>query len=328
MKMNFRHVVRLASLAIAMAAVPLPSPLLAQAFPSKPIHMIIPVAPGGGVDLLGRAVGARMAETLGVPVIVENKAGANTAIGTELLAKSPPDGYTIIMASTAHATNGALMKNMPFDPVKDFTAINYVAYIPLVLEVNSSFPAKTYEDLIAAARAQPGKLSFGVGAAGAGSHLAGEMLKMQTGIDITPIIYKGNGPALVDLLGGHITRFYDIVTTSLPHVESGKLRPLAVTSAKRSALFPNVPTMSELVGKPFEVVGWYMLLAPAGTPRPVIATLNNAINLAIKHPDVGAKLSAQGVEFVGGTPQQAETFLREEVARWPQFVRSRGIKLE
>jgi tripartite-type tricarboxylate transporter receptor subunit TctC len=328
MTMTLRQLSRLATHAVVMAAALLAFPALAQKFPGKPIHMIIPVAPGGGVDLLGRAIGARMADTLGVPVIVENKAGANTVIGTELLAKSPPDGYTIIMASTAHATNGALMKNMPFDPVKDFAPINYVAYIPLVLEVNSSFPAKTYQELISAAKAQPGNLSFGVGAAGAGSHLAGEMLKAQAGIDITPIIYKGNGPALVDLLGAHITMFYDIVTTSLPHIETGKLRPLAVTSAKRSTLLPNVPTMTELVGKPFEVVGWYMLLAPAGTPKDVIATLNNAINLAIKHPDVGGRLSAQGVEFVGGSPADAEAFLKEEVDKWPKFVKAAGIQLK
>jgi tripartite-type tricarboxylate transporter receptor subunit TctC len=327
MNMSSRQLGRLASIVLVAAALLTPLPLLAQAYPSKPIHMIIPVAPGGGVDLLGRAIGARMSETLGVPVVVENKPGANTVIGTELVAKAPADGYTIVMASTAHATNGALM-HLPFEPIKDFTPIDYVAYIPLVLEVNSGFPAKTYQELIATAKAQPGQLSFGVGAAGAGSHLAGEMLKMQTGVDITPVIYKGNGPALVDLLGGHITMFYDIITTSLPHIESGKLRPLAVTSPKRSALLPNVPTMTEVVGKPFEVVGWYMLLAPAGTPRPVIATLNNAINLAIRHPDVGARLSAQGVEFVGGTPQEAEKFLKQEVERWAQFVRSRGIKLE
>lgn len=331
MKRSPPAVVRLARralLAAAATALLTPLPSLAQKFPSKPIRMIVPVAPGGGVDLLGRAIGARMAETLGVPVVVENKAGANTVIGTELLAKSPPDGYTLIMASTAHATNGAFLKNLPFDPVKDFTPINYVAYIPLVLDVNAAFPAKTYQELIAQAKAQPGKLSFGVGSAGAGSHLAGEMLRLQTGIDITPVIYKGNGPALVDILGGHISIFYDIVTTSLPHIESGKLRALAVTSAKRSALLPNVPTMTELLGKPFEVVGWYMVLAPAGTPKDVVATLNNAINAAIRHPDVGGKLSAQGVEFVGGTPQQAEAFLKEEAERWPQFVKARGLKLE
>ncbi len=328
MTTSFSPLSRLGLLAVLATAVLASASCYAQQFPSKPIRMIIPVAPGGGVDLLGRAIGARMSDTLGVMVLVENKAGANTAIGTELVAKSAADGYTIIMASTAHATNGAFLKNLPFDPVKDFAALSYVAYIPLVLDINATLPIKSYQELISAAKAQPGKLNYGVGAVGAGSHLAGAMLKIQADIDIIPITYKGNGPALIDLLGGHITMFYDIITTSLMHIQSGKLRALAVTSPKRSALLPDVPTMTELTGKSFDIVGWYMLLAPAGTPTEVIATLNAAISAAIKHPDVGEKLSAQGVEFVGGSPQQAETFLKEEVNRWPEFIRASGIKLE
>ncbi len=300
----------------------------AQKYPSRPIRIIVPVAPGGGVDLLSRAIGARMSERLGVPVVIDNKPGANMVIGTELLAKSPPDGYTIMMASTGHAINPALHAKLPYDAVRDFVAINYVCYIPLVLEVHPSVPAQSVSELIALARSQPGKLSFGIGATGAGSHLAGEMLRIDNKIDIVGVPYKGNGPALNDLLGGQISMFFDVITTSLPHIRTGKLRALAVTSAKRSALLPEVPTMIESGLAGFDVAGWYLMVAPAGTPPDIVALLNAEINDAIRHPDVGGRLASQGVEWVGGTPEQAEQFVRSEMARWSKFVKASGMKAE
>jgi tripartite-type tricarboxylate transporter receptor subunit TctC len=297
-----------------------------QKFPSRPLKIIVPVAPGGGVDLLSRAIGNRMSDKLGVPVIIENRPGGNMVIGTDLLSKAAPDGYTIMMASTGHAINPAFNPKLPYDTLKDFVAVNYVAYIPLVLAVHPSVPANSVAELIALARAQPGKLTYGIGSVGAGSHLGGEMLRINSALDIVGVQYKGNGPALNDLLGGQISMFFDVITTSLPHIRAGKLKALAVTSARRSALLPEVPTMIESGLAGFEVSGWYMVIAPVGTPADVVATLNAEINDAIRHPDVGARLSSQGVEWVGGTPAQADAFVRSEMDRWGKFVKASGMK--
>ena len=267
-----------------------------------------------------------MSERLGQQFIIENRPGGNMVIGTDLLSKAAPDGYTIMMASTGHAINPAFNPKLPYDTLKDFVAVNYVAYIPLVLAVHPSVPANSVAELIALARAQPGKLTYGIGSVGAGSHLGGEMLRINNALDIVGVQYKGNGPALNDLLGGQISMFFDVITTSLPHIRAGKLKALAVTSARRSALLPEVPTMIESGLAGFEVSGWYMVIAPVGTPADVVATLNAEINDAIRHPDVGARLSSQGVEWVGGTPAQADAFVRSEMDRWGKFVKASGMK--
>ena len=315
-----------AAAAMALAA----APAFGQAakYPNRPIKIIVPVAPGGGVDLLARSIGARMSERMGVPVVIDNRPGASMVIGTELLAKSAPDGYTIMMASTGHAINPAFNPRLPYDTIKDFAAIQYVSYIPLVLAVHPSVPANSVSELIALAKAQPGKLTFGIGATGAGSHLGGELLRLQAAIDIVGVPYKGNGPALNDLLGGQISMFFDIITTSLPHIRAGKLKALAVTSPKRSGLLPEVPTMIEAGLPGFEVSGWYMMIAPAGTPADIVGQLNAEITEAVKHPDVGARLASQGVEWVGGSPAQADAFLRSEMDRWGKFVKASGMKAE
>ena len=321
-----KRVVRLAGWAFCLAA--LSAMGQAPAYPSKPIRIIAPVPPGGGVDILARAVGQKLSEALKVPVVVENKPGASAAVGTDLLAKSPPDGYTLMMAYTAHATNPYLNPNLPYDTAKDFAAVSLVGYIPLVLVVNPSVPAGSVKELIALARAKPGQLQYASGGAGAGAHLSGELFRYLAKVDVTHIPYKGNAPALVDLLGGQVTMMFDTVNTALPHVKTGKLKLLATTTAKRSSLAPDTPTMIEEGLPGFEVSAWYAVLAPARTPREIVAKLNGEINRALSDPEMKARFAAQGVEFVGGTPEQAETFIRSESARWAEVIKATGMKAD
>ena len=321
-----RAVLRCVTVALLVAM--LPNGAMAQKFPSRPIKMIVPVPPGSGTDLIARTVGAKMSERLGVPVVIDNRPGASAAIGSDLLAKSPPDGYTIMMGYTVHATNPIFNPNLPYDTLKDFAPIAYVCYIPLVLDVHPSVPVNSVQDLIALARAKPGQLVYASGGAGAGAHLSGELFRIMTKTDITHVPYKGNAPALTDTLGGQVTMMFDIITTSLQHIRSGKLKGLAVTSPKRSSLAPELPTMIEAGLPGFEVTGWYMMLAPGGTPRDIVALLNAEVNRAIRDPDVVAKLGTQGVEFTGGTPAEAEAFLRAEMLRWGNLAKATGMKAD
>jgi tripartite-type tricarboxylate transporter receptor subunit TctC len=314
----------LARLVLAVLALAAVAPAQA-AYPDRPIKLIVPVPPGGGVDLLSRAIGAKMQQSIGQPVVIENKAGASAAIGTEALAKSPPDGYTIMMGYSAHATNPIFVPKLPYDTDKDFTAIAHVGYIPLILVVNSASPYRSVKDLVAAAKAKPGQLQFASGGAGAGAHLSGELLKSIAGVDIVHVPYKGNAPALNDLLGNQVTMMFDTITTSLPHVKSGALRALAVTSPKRSPLAPDVPTMIEEGLAGFDISAWYVMFAPAGTPKDVIARLNAEVNRAIANPDVRRTLGEQGVEFTGGTSEEADKFVHGEIERWGKIIKTRGM---
>lgn len=311
---------------LCVAGMLLAASAYAQEFPSKPIHLIVPVPPGGGVDLLSRAIGQKMSTNTGVPVIIENKPGASAAVGTEALARSAPDGYTIMMAYSAHATNPLFTPNLPYDTQKDFTPIVFVGYIPLILVTPSAGGFTSVQDIIAQARAKPGQLQYASGGAGAGAHLSGELMKYLAHIDLIHVPYKGNAPALNDVLGGHVPMMFDTITTALPHVKSGKLRALAVTSAKRSPLAPDVPTMIEAGLPNFEISAWYMVLGPKGMPPAVVQRLNGEINKAVQDPDIRAQLGSQGVDFVGGTPTEADAFLRSEIDRWAKVVKATGMR--
>jgi tripartite-type tricarboxylate transporter receptor subunit TctC len=311
-----------ASLVVAAAAL---APANAQKYPDHPIKLIVPVPPGGGVDILSRAIGSKMAQSMGQPVVVENKAGASAAIGTEALAKSPPDGYTIMMGYSAHATNPIFSSSLPYDTNRDFSAIALVGYIPLILVVNADSPYKSVQELVAAAKAKPGQLQFASGGAGAGAHLSGELLKNIAGVDIVHVPYKGNAPALNDLLGGHVTMMFDTITTALPHVKSGKLRALAVTSPARSPLAPEVPTMIEAGLPGFDISAWYVMFAPANTPKDVMQRLNTEVNKAIADPEMRKSLGDQGVEFTGGTSADADAFVHGEIDRWAKIIKTRGM---
>jgi tripartite-type tricarboxylate transporter receptor subunit TctC len=325
MRSGGRRLVRALAYALAVAACGIGH---AQTWPAQTIKIVAPVPPGGGVDILSRTLGQKLAESLGVAVVVENKAGASAVVGTDYVAKSAPDGYTLLMGYSVLATNRFLQASLPYDLDRDLTPVINVGYIPLILVTQPSFPANSVKELIALAKSKPGQLSFASGGAGAGAHLSGELFKSLAGVDIVHVPYKGNAPALNDLLGGHVNIMFDTITTSLPHVKSGQLKGLATTGDKRSPLAPELPTMIEAGLPGFEISAWYMLFAPKKTPKEVINKLNVALNAALSDPEVVKRMGAQGVSFVGGTPEQAETFLQSEITRWGDVIKKAGIKAE
>lgn len=315
-----------ALLACCVAAVAFGGAAFAQDYPNRQIRLIVPVPAGGGVDLLSRAIGQKLATNMNVTVVIENRAGASAAIGTAELAKAAPDGYTIMMAYSAHATNPIFNPNLPYDTNRDFAPIVFVGYIPLILVTQPGNGIDSVKVLIERARSKPGAISFASGGAGAGAHLSGELLKYLAKIDMTHVPYKGNAPALNDVLGGQVPIMFDTITTALPHVKAGKLKALAVTSAKRSSLAPEVPTMSEAGMPDFEISAWYLMLAPRGTPPAIVSRLNAEINRAMQDPELRERLGSQGVDFTGGSADVADRFLRGEIERWARVAKTTGMK--
>jgi tripartite-type tricarboxylate transporter receptor subunit TctC len=293
----------------------------------KPIRIVVPLAPGGGVDITSRAVGAKMSEGLKQNVIIDNRPGGATVIGTEIVAKSPPDGYTLVMASSSHAIHGILHK-LPFDPIKDFAAVSLVATAPLVLVVHPSIPVKTVKELVALAKKNPDRLNFGSSGNTSVLHLAGEMFNVMAGVKTVHIPYKGTGPALIDLISGQIEMMFSTPVATLPHVRSGKLRSLAMTGAKRSQAVPELPTVAEAALPGFSAEAWYGLLAPAGTPAPVIARLHAEAVKAVQHSDVKTRLGSEGADLIGSTPEQTMQFIQDEIVRWTKVIKAAGIKPE
>jgi len=314
--------------AIAAAALLLTVGAQAQSWPSQPIRIIAPVPAGGGVDILSRAIAQRLQESFGVAVLVENKPGASAAVGTDFVAKSAADGTTLLMGYSVLATNKYLVAKLPYDLEKELTPITYVGYIPLILVTQPNFPANSVKELITLLKANPGKYQYASGGAGAGAHLSGELFKHLAGVDLIHVPYKGNAPALNDVLGGHASIMFDTITTSLPHVKSGRLKALATTGVKRSALAPEYPTMAEEGVTGFEMSAWYMVFAPKATPRDVQEKLNFAINKAISDPEMVQRMSAQGVTFVGGTIAQTDAFLKSEIERWGRIIKAANIKAD
>ena len=258
-------------------------------------------------------------------MIVDNRAGASAVIGSELLAKSPADGYTLMLGYSSHATNPMFFKKLPYDTLRDFAGVAHVGYIPLLLVVHPSVPANSVAELIALAKSRPGQLQFAAGAAGGGPSMAGQLFKYMAGIDVIQVPYKGNAPALIDLLGGRVTLMFDTIATSLAHARAGRLRMLAVTSAQRSSLAPEVLTMGEAGLPGFDVRAWFVVLAPSRTPREIVVKLNAVINNVTRNPDLRSRLSSQGVESVGGSPEQTDAFIRAEVNRWQVIIKSAGM---
>ena len=296
------------------------------AFPVKPIRIVVPLAPGGGVDIISRAVAQKMTESLRQTVLVDNRPGGATIIGTEIVAKAPPDGYTLVMASSSHAIMESLYKP-PFDPVRDFTGVSLLATSPLLLVVHPALPVKSVKDVIALAKKNPGRLNFASSGNGSVLHLAGEMFNVMAGVKTVHIPYKGSGPALTDILAGQVEMLFSTPVSALPHVRAGKLRGIAMTGSKRSTAAPEYPTIAETLPG-FEAGAWYALLAPAGTPQPVIARLNAESVKAVQQPDVSKRLGAEGVEIVGSTPEQAMEYVRDQIARWTKIIKAAGIKAE
>jgi tripartite-type tricarboxylate transporter receptor subunit TctC len=308
------------------AACTAPLPALAQKYPAQTVRVIVPTSPGGAVDAFGRGIGRVLQQSFGVTTVVENRAGANGAIGAEMVAKAPADGSTLLVIWGGHVINPLITKGVPFDPIRDFTPIVRIGNIPLVLVVHPSLPAKSVKELVTLARAKPGMLSFASGGVGSGGHLSGELLKYMTKIDMLHVPYKGNSVALADVLGGHVTLMFDTITTSIPHVQKGKLRLLAVTSTERAAQAPDAPTMQESGLAGYETDAWYALLAPPKTPSALQERVNAELNKAFKDPAFREQFVAQGVRFVGGTPEQLEAHMRAEAERWSRVFAAMGVK--
>jgi tripartite-type tricarboxylate transporter receptor subunit TctC len=312
-------------LGVVIAAASIPGAALAQAYPSKPVKIVVPFPPGGAVDTIARVVGQKLADRLGQPVIVDNRPGASANIGAELVAKSAPDGYTLLMASPGLAINNTLFPRLPFNGVRDFTAIARIGYAPLVIVVNPSFPAKSLGELIAQAKAEPSKLTYASAGNGSSGHLAGELFKISAKIDVLHVPYKGGAPAITDLLGGRISFMPINPLEVVSHIKSQRLRVLAVASDQRAALMPDVPTVAEAGVPGFEASVWWGLVAPAKTPHEIIARLNAATLEALADASVKGKLTELGVVITPGTPEQFGDFIRAEDARWAKVIKASGI---
>ena len=300
----------------------------AGAYPTRPIRLIVPFAPGGSNDIMARLAGQKLSETLGTQVVVDNRAGGSGIIGTDIAAKAAPDGYTVLMMSLTFAVNPSLYSKLPYDTEKDLAPVTLVASAPLMLVVHPSIPAKSVQELIAYAKANPGKLNFGSGGPGTTPHLAGEMLKMMAGVKMTHVPYKGGGPALNDLIGGQIQLMLENIPSTLPHAKSGRLRALAVSGLKRSALVPDLPTLDEAGLKGYEIVGWNGLFVPAGTSRQIVTRLHGDIAKALAQPDVKERLATMGAEPVGNSPEAFRAFVKAEIVKWAKVVKEAGLKVE
>ena len=303
---------------------------LAQAaYPAKPIRLIVPFPPGGGTDMIARTVAQKVADTNKWNVIVDNRPGAGGNLGVDAAAKAAPDGYTLVMGQTSNlAINPSLYSKLPYDPLKDLVPVALVSSAPIVMAAPANTPYKTFADLVAAAKAKPDGITLGYSGNGTVAHLAGEQAENAAGIKLRHIPYKGASQAMTDLVGGNIDLYMSAVPTLLGQVRNGKLRPIVVTSLKRSAQLPDTPTLAESGYKDFEAISWYGVLAPAGTPDAIVQQLNKAINEALKQPDVAEKLRSEGGDVLGGTSQKFDQLLRAEVPRWGKIVKDSGASLD
>jgi len=318
------HALRVAIIVAAATAVPAG----AEVYPGKPIRMIVAVPPGGPADTLARLVGPRLAEALGQNVIIDNRPGANGNIAYDMVARAAPDGYTITEVAAGIAINPSLYRDVKFDPVRDFAPITLGISVPNILVVNSSVAAASVNELIALAKARPGQLTFASAGNGTSGHLALEQFRLMSGIQVIHVPYKGGGPALSEVIAGQVQALFSIALAALPQVKAGKVRALAVTSARRSALAPELPTVAESGFPGFEVVGWFGWVAPAATPIAIVDRLNREIVRILKLPDMRERLQGLGADPVGNTPQEFAAFIRSEHAKWARVIKQAGVKLD
>ena len=298
-------------------------------WPNKPIRWVVPFPPGGAMDAIARTLGEKAGKALGQPFVIENKPGAGGNIGADYVAKQPGDGYALMITSIGMATNKPLYGKLSYDPIKDFAPVSLLAVVPNVLVTNATQPdVKTARDVIAAARKAPGKLTYASAGNGTSIHLAGEVFASLAQLDMLHVPYKGSGPAVADLLGGQVNYMFDSITSARPHIQSGKLRALGVTTAKRSSTLPDVPTLAEAGVPGYEVSPWFAVFMPASTPKPIVSKLNKALLDAMKDPDVVKRFETIGAEPVGSTPDELARHLARESERWTQLITERGIKLD
>ena len=317
-----------ALLAAALALAPAQG-ALAQAYPSKPIRIICPFPPGGGVDITARAIGLELSKSMGQPVTVENKPGAGGNIGAAETARAAPDGYTLFLTlNSLHSISPLLYSKLPFDAMKDFAFITPLVAFSNVLIVNPANPAKSVQELVAQARAQPGKLTYASSGNGTNVHLVGELFRSLAGVDIVHVPYKGSAPALTDMLGGNVTMMFETIPFAISQIKSGKLRALAVTSARRQPLLPEVPTLAESGLPGFDTIAWYGLIAPAATPRDVVMKLNSEAIKGANSKEFRERMEPLGFEIVTGSPERMAEMVRADAARWAPVVKAAGVKIE
>ena len=315
-------------LAVAASAV-LSSPVLGQAqYPSKPVRLIVPYPPGGGTDTMARTLGLKLSEMLGQQVIVDNRPGGGANIGAELAAKSPPDGYTLLMCTIAHATAGSLYRKLGYDVLRDFTPVSLLATTPHILVIHPSVPVKSVKGLLALAKARPNELVYSSSGSGTPAHLAGELFKHMAGVSMVHVPYKGGGPSVVALLSGEVALAFATTPSVINHVKAGRLRAVAVTTARRSVATPELPTISELGLAGYDVGSWYGLLAPAGTQKDIVARINAESHKALRLPDVKQRMDASGFEALTSTPEEYGAVLRGEVDKWAKVVKAAGIRAD
>jgi tripartite-type tricarboxylate transporter receptor subunit TctC len=315
--------------AVALSVVPADTGCAQANYPTRPISLVVPVPPGGAADFLARTIGAKLSDGLGQTVVIVNRGGAGGTIATASVAKAEPDGYTLLLNSiTTHGIGPHLYSNLTYDPIKDFLPVGLVAKLPLIMTVNTSVPAKSVQDVIALAKAQPGALAFASSGTGGAPHLAGELFKRITRIDLLHVPYRGSGPAVVDLVAGRVAIMFDAAPSLLAFITADKLRPLAAASAQRHPLLPELPTFAELGYAGMEISLWYGVTVPAGTPRPIVQRLNAELTRILDMPEIRESLAKQGADAAGGSPEQFAAFMREEHARWGAVVKEAGIKPE
>lgn len=328
--------IRVHSRSITVAGVTAASVLLlaavddsqAQTFPTRPIRIIAPYVPGGGVDFVARTIAQKLPEFIGQQVIVENRPGGGTNIGSELVARAAPDGYTLLLGGVPNTVNVSLFKKLAYDVIRDFAPVVQTTTAPNILAVHPSVPAKSVKELIALAKSRPGELTFASAGIGSSNHLSGEMFRITAHIDIVHVPYKGGGAAVVDLIAGQVSMYFGTTPSTVPHVRTGKLRGLAVTTAKRSQATPDVPTIAEAGLPTFEQSAWHGLFAPAGTPQAVITRLNSDVVRVLRSPDVAGRLAAQGVDVIGNTPAEFAVFIKQDIEKYAKLVKTAGIKIE
>jgi tripartite-type tricarboxylate transporter receptor subunit TctC len=302
-------------------------PSFAQSYPGKSIRFIVPFPPGGPLDIVARAIGQELNKSWGQPVIIDNRPGAGGNIGADLVAKSPADGYTILMgAVSTHAINVSLYSKLPYDPIRDFAPVTLITSVPNVLVVHPSVPVKNVQELIALAKSRPGQLNFASGSTGSAGHLAGELFKSMAGVEMTHIPYKGAAPAVVDLLAGHVSLMFDNMASALPYIKSGRVRALAVTTLKRSPLLPQLPTISEAGLRGFDISTWFGIFAPAGTPPDIVVKLNAEIVRILHTLEMKERLAALGAEAIGNKPDEFAAFIKAEIPKYAKVIKASGAK--
>ena len=300
----------------------------AQTFPARTVRIIAPYVPGGGVDFVARVIAAKLSETIGQQVIVENRPGGGTNIGSEVVVRSAPDGYMLLLGGVPNTANMTLFRKPPYDVVKDFAPVSQTTIAPNILAVHPSVPVRSVKDLIALAKSRRGELTFASAGIGSSNHLSGEMFRIMAGLDIIHVPYKGGGAAVTDLLAGQVSMYFGTTPSTVPHVRTGRLRALAVTSAQRSRATPDIPTMSEAALPGFEQSAWHGILAPAGTPPAIVTKLSADIIRVLRMPDTIERMAAQGVDVIGNSPAEFAAFIKQDVVKYEKLVKAAGIKIE